>query len=320
MKWIEVSVSTSAGAAEAVANKLMEYQADLGDYPAGGVSIDDPKALTQRAATVKWDEVVDVPTGTQTDTDVVVRAYYPQEVVKGEFVPELRAWVQRLSEFGLDAGKGEVQVRSMHEEDWAHAWKAYYHPERVGEHLVIVPSWEEYASTEGDVEIALDPGMAFGTGTHPTTVLCLEALEEHISSNDVVFDVGTGSGILAIAAAKLGAADVKAVDIDPVAVKAAVDNVRCNRVEAVVAVSQGTVESVNGQADLVLANIIATIIIDISPQLYAKTKPGGMLLASGIICDKADLVRKALTDAGFTIAQRRTKGDWVLLAALRQKG
>ncbi|NLV92088.1 MAG: 50S ribosomal protein L11 methyltransferase [Firmicutes bacterium] len=316
MKWVEVSVHTTSEASDAVASKLLSYQELCGDYPAGGVSIEDSQALAAKAKRLVWDEVVELPQGLA-DTGVVVRAYFPPAVVTPRWLEELQAWLDQLPEFGLDAEGTKLKLKAVQTEDWAHAWKAHFHRQAIGNRLVILPSWEEYTPGPQECVITLDPGMAFGTGTHPTTVLCLEALEQWITPGDVVFDVGTGSGILAIAAAKLGARQVTAVDIDPVAAEAAQANVTGNDVADIVTVRQGVVTDIAGQGDLVLANIIAKVIIGIAPELYHRVKPGGMLLASGIIADKEAAVVAALVDVGFTIIQRTTKEEWVCLAVRR---
>lgn len=313
-------MATTAEAADAVANKLMEYQSRLDDYPSGGVVIDDPEIMAHRAANPQRDEVFDpISDAGLLLGETWVRAYYPEYVVTSQFLEGLREWVSRLGEFGLEPGSGTVRIREVCEQDWANAWKAYYHPEKIGARLVIKPSWESYNPEQGDIVIELDPGMAFGTGTHPTTVLCLEGLERYVSSGDVVFDIGTGSGILAIAAAKLGAASVTAVDIDPVAVSAALENIRLNHVCASVSVRQGTVGEISGQADVVVANIIASVLVDIAQPVAQRVKPRGIVLASGIIKDRCEEVEKAFTAAGLVISERMQKGEWVCLVAKRER-
>jgi len=169
------------------------------------------------------------------------------------------------------------------EEDWANEWKKYFKPVRVGKNIMIKPTWEAAVLQEGDLVIEIDPGMAFGTGTHPTTVLCLEALEKYVQPEQLVYDIGTGSGILAVAAAKLGA-EVQAGDIDSLAVRIAKENISLNKVEDRVKVEAGDLGEVFiDQADIVIANIIADVIIELLPQLPSLLKPGGLFIASGII-------------------------------------
>ncbi|VFU19654.1 ribosomal protein L11 methyltransferase (fragment) [anaerobic digester metagenome] len=181
---------------------------------------------------------------------------------------------------------------------------------------MVRPSWEDYRAVEGELVIELDPGMAFGCGTHPTTSLCLKLLENYIRGGERIYDVGTGSGILAVAAAALGAGRVVAVDLDPVACRAAAENVARNRVEGIVRVVQGNLlDNLNGGADLVVANIIAGVIISLAPDAAAALVPGGFLIASGIIRHRAEEVRDALEEAGLTPWEQLEEGEWTAIVA-----
>lgn len=228
----------------------------------------------------------------------------------------------------------EPRIRFMSEADWAEAWKAGYDVFRVGQHLVIKPTWREYAPQAGDLVIELDPGMAFGSGLHPTTRLCLEALEDYLPPEGTVLDVGTGSGILAIAAARLGALRVLALDTDPLAVRVARENVVLNQVEPVVDVKLGTVEISNRQIreardqgavelqaptwDLVTANILAETIIELMPALVTHLVAEGTLIASGIIQDRTEAVIAALHRNDLSLVEQRDEGEWVALIACQQ--
>jgi ribosomal protein L11 methyltransferase len=222
------------------------------------------------------------------------------------------------------------------EEDWANAWKEYYHVLHVGRRVVIKPSWREYTPQPGEVVLELDPGMAFGTGLHPTTHMCLEQLEQLVQPDMRVLDVGTGSGILALTAAKLDAASVLALDISTVAVEAAQANARANGLDERVTVQLGTllvapaslpVNDVIGKPlvppaslpvyDLVVANIIARVIAELAPALVASLAPGGILIASGIIDERLPLAEDALRDAGLQNIQRVQEGDWFTLVGRR---
>lgn len=209
---------------------------------------------------------------------------------------------------------GELTTTVRREEDWANAWKEHYRPVRAGRRVVVRPPWQEYAPAEDDVVVVLDPGMAFGTGTHPTTRLCLTALEDEIAPGDTVFDVGTGSGILAIAAALLGASRVDGVDIEPVSVRQARENVAGNGVGDRVRIEPGSADRARllvGDYDLVLANIIARILIEIAPHLATAVKPGGTLILSGIIEPKEQEVVEAFRKLGLEMRQREQMEDWV---------
>ena len=210
---------------------------------------------------------------------------------------------------------GELATQWVAEEDWANAWKQFYTVLHVGERLVIKPRWQDYDPAPGEIVIALDPGMAFGTGTHPTTQLCLEALDRLPIQGKKVLDVGTGSGILAIAAALLGAAQVDALDTDPVAVAAARDNVAQAGLADAITVSERTLPLAEPSPayDIVVANITAQTLITLAPHLRAVIAPHGRLLACGIIDAKAEEALAAFDKAGLALQHRREAGDWVLL-------
>jgi len=181
---------------------------------------------------------------------------------------------------------------------------------------VIKPTWREYTAGKGDVVIELDPGMAFGTGTHHTTVMCLRMLEDTLQPGATVFDIGTGSGILAVAAAKLGAGAVRAVDLDPLAVRVATENIAINKVAAIVTASQGDLLSgVDGQADIIVANIIADVIVQMAPAVPGRLSDGGLFIAGGIIADRLGDVTKALLSNGLTLERVAEEGCWVTMLA-----
>jgi ribosomal protein L11 methyltransferase len=214
----------------------------------------------------------------------------------------------------------EPQVRELGRKDWAEAWKSGYHVLSIGRRLRIVPSWIPYTPQGDEVIITLDPGMAFGTGLHPSTQLCLRALEDLVVPGMRILDVGTGSGILAIAAAKLGAAEVMAVDIEGVAVRTARENVQLNGVGEIVRVEQGSVDDLyRGAYDGVLANILAEIIARLAPDLARHMIPTGWLVTSGIIAIRLPIVERAFQVVGLDITQRRQVDDWVALEARRRQ-
>lgn len=210
----------------------------------------------------------------------------------------------------------EITIRFVAEEDWANAWKQYFKPQRIGRRLVVKPTWESFDAAEGDLILQVDPGMAFGTGLHATTRLCLRALEDRVVPGMEVADVGTGSGILAVGAALLGASRVAAVDNDPVAVRVAIENVAVNDLRARVTVEESSAPP-SGSFDIVVANILADVILGMVPALLAATKPGGLLIASGIIDSRAEGVRVGLLEAGFLPAETETDGEWVALISRR---
>jgi ribosomal protein L11 methyltransferase len=222
----------------------------------------------------------------------------------------------------------EPQIRVVREEDWAHAWKQFYKPMRIGRRVVLKPSWEEFAVGPDDLVIELDPGMAFGTGLHPSTRLCVTALEDYLRPGDRVLDLGTGSGVLAIVAAKLGAAAVVATDIDPIAVAVAAENVALNKLGTAPAgridVRQGSVPAgMAGQFQVIVANILAEVLVGLFEGRYDNVPlaeplaPGGYLILAGIIEEKEDMVAVAAVQQGLRMVNRRHETDWVALTVQR---
>jgi ribosomal protein L11 methyltransferase len=304
LEWLEIAVSSPPAGVELVSEILRE----LG---AGGVVIEDPAIIHMYAARTHPEEWAVSPEAAKQDRPVV-KAYLPVDDGLDKRLEELFSALDRL---GLNP-EPEVSTRAVREEDWACTWKKYYKPVHVGRRIVVRPSWEEYRAVEGELVIELDPGMAFGCGTHPTTSLCLKLLEKYIRGGERVYDVGTGSGILAVAAAALGAGRVVAVDLDPVACRAAAENVARNRVEGIVRVVQGNLlDNINDGVDLVVSNIIASVIISLAPDAAAALVPGGFLIASGIIRHRAEEVRDALEEVGLTPWEQLEEGEWTALVA-----
>ena len=271
--------------------------------------------LQQGKARGNWD-YCDLPEGDP--NFLTVTAYFPVTEEGEPAVAELRRGLAAIRSLGLGP-VDEPVLGLVDEEDWANAWKAYFHPFRVGRRLVVVPSWEDYEARPDDIRLDLDPGMAFGTGTHPTTSLCLEALEEAVRPGDRVLDVGCGSGILAIAAARLGAEPVMAMDIDPVAVQVAGENVARNGVSGSVRLARGELAAVvppgEPRWDIVVSNIIADVIIALVDDVRERLRPGGLWLAGGIIEERLAQVEEAMRRGGFQVEGRHLKGGWAVLEA-----
>ena len=210
------------------------------------------------------------------------------------------------------------EFRELAEDDWANAWKKHYHVLRIGQRIVIKPPWQEHERQPDEVVIELDPGMAFGTGLHPTTRMCLQALEERLEPGAKVLDLGTGSGILAIAAAKLGAGYVLALDNDPLAVKAARANVQSNGVQNLVAVEHGSLGKTTEEFELVLVNILARVIVELADKgLVDRVRPTGLMIAAGIIVEQEAEVAAVLREHGLDIVELRQEKDWVTLIGRR---
>lgn len=305
--WLELEVAADVEAVEAVSEIL-------GRVASGGVSVEPAFDLVDEGLTARVD----------TTRPATVRAYVSAREAAAARTASatVEAALGHLVAFGLRP-IGELRTRLVHEADWAGAWKRHFPVLRVGRRLVIRPTWRRHRPVEDEVVLALDPGMAFGTGLHPTTRLCLGALETVADarpgglSGARVLDVGCGSGILSIAAARLGAASVLALDIDPIAVEATTANARRNRVLRRVRVRPGSVPSGAGPFDVVLANLIASILVDLAPRLGVEVRPGGALIASGIFVDREAVVRDALRAAGLETVGRAGEGDWVALTAVR---
>ena len=309
MQWAEVSVDTSHEATDLVSEILQE----LG---AAGVVIEDPALLNEYIRSGLWD-YTDLKESEETEV-VRVKAYWAlDEELEGKLQP-LAARLDGLTAHGIDKGAGAVSWKAVADEDWAETWKEFFHTEKIGARTVIKPTWEEYEAKAGEIVVELDPGAAFGTGQHATTSLCIRALEDLVRPGMTVFDVGTGSGVLAIVAAKLGAKRVEAVDFDPVAVRVARENVRQNGAENVVHTERSDLlKSVAGEADLIIANIIADIIVRLFGEVEGSLAAGGTMLLSGIIEDRLPDVVEAATAHGFAVEKIEQEKGW---AAVIVKG
>ena len=305
MKWAEVSITTSHEATELIA----EIFHDLG---ASGVVIEDPELVNSYIHSGQWD-YTDIPEAENTEV-VTVKADLPVDEELDEKLRSFEREVNALAGHNVDKGPGAISCNEIQDEDWAENWKQYFHTEKVGDITVIKPTWEEYEASPDDVVIELDPGEAFGTGNHPTTAMCIRELETLVKGGMTVFDVGTGSGILSIAAAKLGAGKITAVDYDRTALKVAKENIEQNHAEDVITLGQSDIlKQVEGRADLVIANIIADIIIRLFDELEDHLNPGGTLLASGIIADRIGDVTGAALAHGFTIDKVVEMSGWAAM-------
>ena len=310
MRWARISVVTTHEGADLIANILME----LG---AAGTEIDDPSLVNEYIDAGLWD-YTDLPRAEDTET-VTVRAYLPEDARLESSLLALAERIAALRHAGAALGAGTISHSFVADEDWAETWKAYIHTEKIGERIVVRPIWEEYTPSADEIVIELDPGAAFGTGAHATTAMCLRWLEHLVSPGMRVYDVGCGSGILAVAAAKLGAGEVIAMDYDPVAVSVAEENIRQNNVHNVVACESDLLSACGGAApaELITANIIADVIIRLFAQLDRHLAPGGTLLASGIIDDRIADVEHAAAQHGFTVLDMTCEKEWAAMIIRR---
>jgi ribosomal protein L11 methyltransferase len=310
MRWAQVSVVTTHEGADLIGNILME----LG---AAGTEIDDPSLVNAYIDAGLWD-YTDLPRAEDTET-VTLRAYLPEDARLEGSLLTLAERVQNLRGVDAHIGAGTISHTFVADEDWAETWKAYIHAEKIGQRIVVRPTWEEYTPQGDEIVIDLDPGAAFGTGAHVTTAMCLRWLEHLVCPRMRVYDVGCGSGILAIAASKLGAGEVIAVDYDPVAVSVAEENIRANHVHNAAALQSDLLAVCTGlePAALITANIIADIIIRLFDQLDAYLAPGGVLLASGIIDDRIADVERAAAAHGYTVLDMTCEKEWAAMIIRR---
>ena len=306
MKWIEVSVEADGEGAEAVAEAFQK----LGH---GGVAIE---GAVQSAPLDGVEYPLPAP------GRVTVRTYLPAD---SEFEDKRRSIVAVLGLLGTAWPFSAPVFREMDEQDWANAWKEHFHVLRIGRRVVVKPTWRDYTSQPDDAIVELDPGMAFGTGLHPSTRLCLLELDATPPRDTHVLDLGTGSGILAIAAARLGARDVLALDIDSVAVTVATDNVRRNGLSDRIAVARGTLPLANDPRrdaapsgfDIAVANITAPVLTGMAEHLVAALRPGGRLIAGGILDDLAPALRERFESLGARVLKVAAESDWRVIVAQR---
>lgn len=304
MNWLEVSVNTHSESVEVVSSILIE----LGSK---GVSIEDPQDYYQLTdEQLEWLKVQQKDLY-ETDTVIVKGYFQPSQWSKDSDVL-LHEKLEEIKVYGLQTGPLSVQVKEVGEEDWANAWKQYYFPVRVTRFLTVVPSWVDYEKEQDDeLLIELDPGLAFGTGTHPTTQLSLTALEQTIRGNESVLDVGTGSGVLSIASKLLGASKVTAFDIDEMATRVAKENIALNPTIGEIEVYENNLlVGVDQKSDLIVANILAEILLQMPEDAYRNLNDDGRLILSGIIESKANEVKQSFEKAGFTLVERMIMREW----------
>ena len=310
-KWTELKVLTTTAAADMISEILLE----LGS---GGTMIEDKNdvAANQRPEG-QWD-IIDEAIAERIGDDVKVTGYYEVDASLNDRARMVEGEIRRIKamDLGFDAGKLEILNQTFAEEDWAENWKKAFKPLRLGKHMVIKPGWAECEIQEGDKVIEIDPGMAFGTGTHETTGMCVELVEKYVTPGVNAIDVGTGTGILALAAAHMGARDVLAIDIDRVAVRVAAENIKINGFDGVIRCKAGDLlENVDEQAEVVIANIIADVIIMMAAPVKNHIKDGGIFICSGISSERREDVLDALNAAEYEVLDVCERGGWCAMAA-----
>lgn len=350
MKWTEIVIKTNREAYDAIADMLISIGS-------GGVAIQDPNDIMQKTSykeltseDLLTDDVLSMdlseqnPAGTIDEyideellneinamgkDTVIIKSYFPESTNSVELIQLINEKLSDISRY-LDTGSLKIEHSEVQDEDWSNNWKKYYKPFNITEKVIIKPTWESLDSKEEKTIIEMDPGMAFGTGTHETTRLCANLLEKYIQKGDKVIDVGSGSGILTIIAAKLGAEKILALDIDKEAVKVTINNCKHNGVMDKVTAFQGVLGdlysfdgpkfkkeiiefSKNGKADIIIANIIASVIADLSDKVLQHLKPGGIFITSGIIKSKKDMILERYRSSNFECLEILEDGEWVAI-------
>ncbi len=311
MDWIELIVHTTSAGSDPVSDLFTS----LG---AAGTMVEDRADIPDPSAPNGIWEIIDPALIDSMPEDVLVHAWLEPDESFPQTLERLRAGLDGLRMSGAGYGTLRLDTQKIAGENWADSWKKFYKPFRAGKHIVIKPSWESFEAGPEDKIIEIDPGMAFGSGTHETTGMCMALLEENITGGETVIDVGTGSGILAIGAAMTGAGDILAIDIDPDACRVAKENVLHNGVADKVRVQEGNLlDHVEETCDICVANIIADVILFFARPLLSHIRPGGLFICSGIVAERGADVRTALLDAGYDILQEEHKGEWVAFLSRR---
>ncbi|GAB3795323.1 50S ribosomal protein L11 methyltransferase [Virgibacillus kimchii] len=312
MQWAEVRIHTTNEAIEPISNLLHEAGA-------GGLAIEDPLDLSREHRDT-FGEMYDLNPDDYPREGVYIKAYIPINSFLKETVEQIDEEIKNLTQYGINIGKNDITVNKLDEEDWATAWKKYYKPIKVSDKIVIKPTWEKYHPvSDNEMIIELDPGMAFGTGTHPTTMLSIQALEKYIKQDDFVMDVGSGSGVLSIASLLLGAKKVHAYDLDDVAVKSTLMNAGLNGLEKRMTARQNNLlEGINEQAEVIVSNILAEIIVKFTRDAWNNLRDEGLFITSGVIQSKKQLVVDKLKQDGFLILEINEKDDWLSIVAKKK--
>lgn len=312
MKWLELQIKTTPEYEEIISEILYENGAT-------GLVIEDPNDIVELSRNEKdWDFIE--PNLIDLGFDgILIKAYY-------EIVNEIDVTIDNIRDEvvlkPLKEGKepyGKIDTFEVDDKNWANNWKNHFKTIIINNHIIIKPSWESYDKKKDDIVIELDPGMAFGTGSHETTLMCAEALDQFVDKNSIVYDVGCGSGILSIVAAKLGAKRVTAIDLDEMCVKVSIENIENNDVNDIVEVKQGNLlDVIEGKANIIVANIIAEILVDmINNSIDKYLEPKGTFIGSGIIVEKIDLVKDALIEHGFSIVNIKENNGWACIIATK---
>lgn len=311
MDWTEISIKTSQEGVDIAAQAFYEVGIT-------GLVIEDPDELSQLSKEeFFWDYIDESMVGTS-DGTVVIKAYLSSDSSLGEKLSLIKDKINWLKnrDLGVDLGSLDIELTSVREEDWSNTWKKYYKPMKVSDRIVIKPSWETYNKKKGQVILTLDPGMAFGTGTHETTMLCMQAIDQYIRPDHSLIDIGCGTGVLSIGALLLGAKAATAIDLDGNAVEIARKNAQINKVlDRMTLVHGNLLDEIEGSYDIVVANIIADVIIELSQYVTNYIKAGGLFISSGIIHERLDEVIEQIESVGLIIEKVEKMGEWAMVVS-----
>lgn len=307
MKWIEIQVKTTTEASEIVTNLLYESGAE-------GLVIEDPNIIFELEK--KPGDYIDGDVNNYDFEGILIKAYIQKSNDLVDKIDLLKQNIKNISNYDIDYGPGEVLISEVEDSDWAEEWKKYYKPKRIGEKIVIKPTWEEFNAKDGDIVVNIDPGMSFGTGTHETTMMCIEQLEKYVHQYDTVIDVGCGTGVLAMVAAKLGAINTLAIDLDEDAVGIAKENIELNGLKNRINVKHGNLlDMVDLNANVIVGNLLAEIVVILSSEIRKFLEDDGVFISSGIILDKIDIVVEALESNGLDIVNIQKMGEWACIVS-----
>lgn len=310
MNWTEVLITVDSQAVEAVTNILYEFGAQ-------GVAIDEPIDVEKLKEDELYWDYIDEKLLEDGNEETKIMAYFSEEERNlPEKIMDIREHIKNLKDFGLEIGSATVELSNINQDDWETAWKQYFKPIHVTDKIVVKPEWEVYEKQSDEIVIEIDPGMAFGTGTHETTSMCINQIEKNLKKGDKIIDIGCGSGILAMAAVLLGAQSAVGVDLDPVAVRVSKENIVLNRLNDKIEIFEGNLTDViKEKAEIVVANIMADIIVILLEDVRDFIKDGGLFISSGIILPKRELIEKTLMAKSFKIIEVETKGEWCAITA-----